>query len=368
MLTCEGKHAPMSIYIPFLTRKRHRILGLDITSMAVKILELSGQNGRYKVEHYGVATFPRHTIIDNDIKDLAVVAEAIKLAHARSLATTLYVAVAVPDSVTITKTLVMDASLSEEEMYEHVQLEAARHIPYPLDEVSLDFNILGLNEKDNNKVDVLIVAARNEHVYSRVEAITQAGLIPKIVDVESFSMQRICELMTPQLIDQGKKKTIAVIDIGSTFTTIVILHDLTMIYHHDQILGSYQLTEAIQEHYSVSYEEAEKMKQEAGIADDYLPEILTPFREAFIPLIRRSFQLFFSTNSYSEIDQILLVGGGARTMGLAELIEERLSTPCVIGNPFLEMALGSQVNAAVMTADAPKLMIATGLALRMFSQ
>ncbi len=182
----------MDFNIPYFSRKSLRVLGMDISSTAVKIVELGLHNHRYRVQSYAVASIPPHAIIENDVKDISALAESIELAYARSESSLKAVAAALPTSAIITKTLQVDATLSESELPEHIQLEAGRYVPYPLEEVSLDFAVLGLNEKEPSKLDILVVAARTEHVESRAEAIRQAGLIPQVIDVESYAIQRIC--------------------------------------------------------------------------------------------------------------------------------------------------------------------------------
>lgn len=356
----------MDFTIPFIGKKSNKVLGIDISSTAVKILELSIHNRHYKVESYAVASIPSHAIIENDIKDIPAVAEAIELAYIRANSSIKSVAAAVPSSAIITKVLQVDATISELEMSEHIQLEAGRYIPYPLEEVALDFTVLGVNEKEPTKVDVLVVAARNEHVEARAEAIRQAGLIPKIIDVESYAIERVCNLISDQFNNKGKNQTIAVVDIGSVFTTITILHDLHTIYSRDEVFGGRQLTEAIQRRYGLTYEQAGLMKKQGQFSDDYVPEILTPFRESLIPLIRRSLQLFFSASRYTEVEHILLAGGGAMIPGISQLIQERLGTPCTIANPFSDMSISSRISVATIAADSSSLMTCCGLALRSF--
>ncbi|MFN7096322.1 MAG: pilus assembly protein PilM [Gammaproteobacteria bacterium] len=356
----------MDLTLPFIGKKSNKVLGVDISSTAVKILELSMHDHHYKVESYAVASIPSHAVVENDIKDVAAVAEAIELAYIRSNSSLKSVAAAVPSSAIITKTLQLDASLSDLEMGEQIQLEAGRYIPYPLEEVALDYTVLGVNEKENAKVDVLVVAARNEHVESRADAIRQAGLNPKIIDVESYAIERVCNLLANQFTNNGKNQTIAVVDIGSVFTTITILHDLHTVYSRDEMFGGRQLTEAIQRRYGLTYEQAGLMKKQGKFSDDYVPEVLTPFRESLIPLIRRSLQLFFSASRFTEVEHILLAGGGAMIPGISNLIQERLGTSCSIANPFSDMSVNSRVSIATITADSSSLMTCCGLALRSF--
>lgn len=350
-----------------LGKKTNRVLGLDISSTAVKVLELSQHGRHYKVESYAVTSLPPQSIIESDIKDISAVADAIQLAIARSGSKLKTAAAAVSSAAVITKLMQMDASLEEAAMADQIQLEASRYVPYPITEVALDFQVVGLTEKDPTKADVLVVAARSEQVESRAEAIHQAGMIPKVIDVESYAIERACRyLLANQLPSEGKNKTIAIVDIGSVFTTITILHDLKTVYSREEVFGGRQLTEAIQRRYGLTFEQAGQLKKQGNIADDYVPEVLEPFKESIIPLIRRSLQLFFSSSRFTEIDHILLAGGGAQIPGLAELIADKLATPCSIANPFADMAINARVNAASLAADSSSLLTCCGLALRSF--
>ncbi len=351
-----------------LGKKSDTVLGIDISSNAVKVLELSRHNDLYRVESYAVASLAPNAIVENDIKDVPAVASAIELALARSGSKITSAATAIPSSTVITKVLQLDATMEDAEMVEHVQLEAARYVPYPLEEVALDFSVLGLAEKEPGKVNVLVVAARNEQTESRAEALREAGLQPKIIDVESYAIERAAQLCVEELPEGGKNKVIAVVDIGAVFTTITVLHNLKTIYNCEEVFGGKQLTEAIQHRYGLTYEQAGTLKKQGHIADDYIQEVLLPYCESIVPLIRRSLQLFFAASRFTEVHAILLAGGGANISGLCDLIKERLATPCFIANPFSNMAVNSHVDAAALNADSTSLMVCCGLALRSFSE
>lgn len=350
----------------FLSRKHPRLLGVDISTTSIKLLELSQVGESYRVESYAVAPLFPNSQVEGDIKDIEEVSEAIKLVVARSGTSLRNAAVAVSSSSVITKVIEMDVNLSDYEMEAQVALEASRYIPYPMEEVSLDFEVLGLNEKNQERKDVLVAASRTENVDVRIDALKLGGINTKIVDVESYAMERACPLIAEQLPSHGEGKTIAIVDIGSIVTTINVLHNLSTIYSREEVFGGKQLTEAIQRRYGLTYEEAGLAKKQGALADDYVPEVLDPFREALIPLIRRSLQFFFSASRFNEVDHIVLAGGGAFIPGLSDLVKDRLGTDCSIANPFLNMSLSSKVDALVLSADAPSLMICCGLALRSF--
>lgn len=250
-------------------------------------------------------------------------------------------------------------------MESQLAVEADQYIPYPLDEVALDFELIGLSANNPDQVDVLLAACRRENVDLRAEALSLAGLHPKIVDVEVFAVERAFKLIAEQLEDMGEQ-VVAIADIGATMLTLSVLVDGKTLYTREQLFGGKQVTEEIQRRYGLSVEEAGQAKKQGGLPEDYESEILEPFREALIQQISRSLQFFFSSSKYNYIDQLVLAGGVAAMEGLCDEVEEKLGLPTLVANPFASMAVSSKVNAVALAMDAPAMLIATGLALRSF--
>ena len=346
--------------------KKTALVGIDISSTACKLIELGKVGSRYRVESYAVEPLPQDAMADRDIRDPEVVGEALKRVISRSGSNIKHAAVSVAGSSVITKIIHMDKGLSEEEMESQIEVEADQYIPYPLEEVALDFQVIGESEKVPDKVDVLLAASRSENVYSRVDALELAGLSTKVVDVEAYAIERAFKLLTNQLPDQGEGQIIAIADIGATNTSLSVLEDFNTIYTREQTFGGSQLTEEIQRRYGLSFEEAGMAKKQGGLPDDYEPEVLEPFKEAVIQQVSRSLQFFYGSSQYGEVDHIVLAGGCAVIDGLEEMIEERLGTTASTANPFADMSLSSRVNAQALSADAPSLVNCCGLALRSF--
>lgn len=347
-------------------QKQPVVLGLDISSTAIKLLEL-GQNGdRLRVESYAVEPLPANSVIEKNIADVEAVGDAIKRAVKRSASRTKLAAVAVAGSAVITKIIAMPASLTEDEMEQQIELEADQYIPYPLEEVNLDFEVIGPSENDPERIDVLLAASRSENVDIRVAAIELAGLKAKIVDVEAYAMENAFSLLIPQLPEQGIDQTIAVIDIGATMTTLNVMHDRKTIYTREQVFGGKQLTEEIQRRYGLSYEEAGMAKRQGGLPDNYGPEVLEPFKDAMTQQVSRSLQFFYGSSQYNNVDHIVLAGGSAMIAGIDEMIANKLGVHTSVANPFTNMTLASRVKAQSLSNDAPALMIAAGLAMRSF--
>lgn len=349
-----------------LTRKKPPLIGLDISSTAVKLLELSQQNGRYRVESYAVEPLPANSVVEKNIADVEAVGESIRRAVKRSGTRNKAASVAVAGSSVITKIIAMSASLSDEEMESQIELEADQYIPYPLDEVRMDFEILGPTEKNPETVDVLLAASRSENVETRIAALEIGGMQPKVVDVEAYALENSFVLLAEQLPEGGYDQTIAVIDVGATMTTLNVLHDRKIIYTREQVFGGKQLTEEIMRRYGLSYEEAGMAKRQGGLPDNYLTEVLEPFKEAMTQQVSRSLQFFFSSSQYNSVDQIILAGGSASIPGIDEIIEDKIGTATSIANPFANMSLAPRVKPQTLSNDAPALMIACGLALRSF--
>ena len=350
----------------FLSRSKLKVVGLDISTTAVKLLELSKSGDKFRVESYAVEPLPPNSVIEKNISDVEGVGEAIRKVVKRSGTHTKFAAAAVSGSSVITKVISMPANLSEDDLESQIQMEADQYIPYPLEEVNLDFEVIGPSEDDPEREDVLLAASRSENVDVRVDAIDMAGLTAKVIDVEAYAMENAIGLLADQLPDQGVDKAIAVVDIGATMTTLNVLYDLKTIYTREQVFGGKQLTEEIQRRYGLSYEEAGMAKRQGGLPDNYVPEVLEPFKEAMVQQVSRSLQFFFSSSQHSSVDQILLVGGTSSIVGTDELIEQKLGIPTMVANPFVNMTVNQKIKAQTLHNDAPALMIACGLALRSF--
>jgi|TARA_Y100001933_G_scaffold101868_1_gene102456 type IV pilus assembly protein PilM len=353
--------------VPGLFKKKsNALLGLDISSTSVKLLELSRNNGRYRVEAYAVEPLPPNAVVEKNISDVEGVGEAIKRVISRSKAQARQAAVAVAGSAVITKTIEMDGALNDDEMENQITVEADQYIPYPLDEVAIDFEVQGISERNPEQVEVLLAACRRENVEMREAALQLGGVKPMVVDIEAHAMKRAFELIKPQLGSNPQDLVVAIIDIGATMTTLSVLADDRSIYTREQLFGGKQLTEEIQRRYSLSFEEAGLAKKQGGLPDDYEEEVLQPFKEAVLQQVTRSLQFFFSSSQYDDVDYIVLAGGTASIDGLADMIENKLGTPTLIANPFVDMALANKVDADALANDAPAMMIACGLAMRSF--
>jgi type IV pilus assembly protein PilM len=350
----------------WLGRGQSAVLGIDISTAAIKLLELSKSGSRYKVESYAVAPLPLDVIVDKSITDIEVIANAIKAAVKQSGSKTKQACVAIAGPSVMTKMISMPAGLNEDEMESQIFVEADQYIPYSIDEVNLDFEVQGLNESSPDRVDVLLVASRRENVEDRVEALAKAGLKASIVDVETFAMENAFSVLSEQISEDSNNQTVAIIDIGASISTLNIIHQGQSIYTREQVFGGRQLTEEIQQRYGLSYEEAGLSKKHGGLPDNYIVDVLDPFKKAIIQQISRSLQFFISSSLERPINSIVLAGGCSSMAGMSELVEKELGYPVYMANPFIHMALSNKVKPQSLSNDAPSMMVACGLALRSF--
>ena len=347
-------------------RTKPPLVGIDISSSAVKLLELSKSGSRYRVESYAVEPLPPNAVVEKNITDVEAVGEAIRRAVKRSGTRTRHAAVAIAGSSVITKIVPMPAGMSEDEMENQIEFEADQYVPYPLEEVNLDFEVLGASENNPATVDVLLAACRSENVDMRNAACETGGVETQVMDVESFASENAFLFLTDQLTEHGEGKTVAVIDVGATMTTLNVMHDLKSIYTRDTVFGGKQLTEEIMRRYGLSYEEAGMAKRQGGLPENYQTDVLEPFKEAMAQQASRSLQFFYSSSPHSKVDHVILAGGSASIPGIDELIQERLGVETSIANPFASMSLSARVKPQTLSNDAPALLIACGLALRSF--
>ena len=334
---------------------------------------MSQTDNGYRVESLAVEPLPANAVVEKNIQDIEAVGETLQKALKRSGTKCKQVAVAVAGSAVITKVITMPAALSEDDMELQIEMEADQYIPYPLEEINLDFQILGETRNNPETVDVLLAASRSENVELRTAATEIAGLTCKIVDVEAYSIENASKLLVPQQDSSNDNRddneetfVIAVLDVGATMTSLNVIENNEPIYTREQAFGGKQLTEEIMRRYGLAYEEAGRLKKIGGLPDNYIPEVLEPFKETMAQQVSRFLQFFYTAGQHNSVDLIALAGGCASIPGIDELIETQLGTKTILANPFVNMELPSKVNAQALSNDAPALMIACGLALRSF--
>jgi type IV pilus assembly protein PilM len=365
----EGKASPVStVFGKLIVKKKPPMLGIDLSASSVKVLELSKTGEHFRVERYAVEPMPQNAMVEHSITEVEQVAAAVGRAVKRSGSRLKHVALAVPGSHVISKVITMPAGLSDRDLQTQIEMEADRHIPYPLDEVNMDFFVLGPTAEGSEQANVLLAACRKEIVDDYVAVAEAAGLTPVVVDIETYAMENAYGLIARNMAGGGMEKTVAMMDVGATTTTINVMHNSRSVYTRDHTFGGRQLTEEIQRRYGLSYEEAGLAKKQGGLPDNYQTDVLRPFMEAMCQEIMRALQFFYSSSPFNSVDQIYLAGGCSQIAGIDELVSARVGVPAAMANPFSSMSLAARIKPQMLSADAPSLMVSCGLALRGFDE
>jgi type IV pilus assembly protein PilM len=353
--------------LDLFTPKAPPLFGLDISSSSVKMVEIvDAGKGGYRVERYAIEPLARDAVVDGNINNLEALIDAVKRGHKRLGTRTKHVAMAVPTGAVITKKIVVSGALGEAELEVQVEAEANQYIPFALEEVNLDFQILGPSPTSPDEQEVLIAATRKEKVEDRVAVAESAGLKPLVMDVESFAQQTALSLVVQALPGGGKDQNIAVVDVGANVMNVTVLRNDQSVYTREQAFGGNQLTQEIVTRYGMSPEEAENAKRSGGLPDDFEAEVLRPFMENLSTEVQRALQFFFTSTQFHSVDHILLAGGSAVIPGLDEVVNARAQVPASIANPFAQMQTSPRVQLKRLMIDAPSLIVACGLAMRTF--
>ena len=356
------------IPLDFLWAKTPPLIGVDISASSVKMVELSesSKKGIYTVERYVIELLPKDAITDGNINNLDVVSETMHSAWKRMGTRIKNISLALPAAAVITKKMLLSATLREEDLEYQVESEANQYIPFALEEVNLDFQVIGTAPDNPEELEVLLAASRKANVEDRVAAAQLAGLKTVVMDVEPYAAEVAFEQIRMQLPDTATDKCVALIDIGASVMNVNVLRNGESVYSRDQQVGGNQLTQQIQGVFGLSATEAESAKRNGGLPDNYESDVLSPFRENVVTEIARALQFFFTSTQYHEVDYIVLSGGCAVLPGLDDAVATRTQVSTMVANPFALMTLSSRIKPRQLQADAPSLIIACGLAMRRF--
>ncbi len=344
----------LNLNIDIFKPKAPPLFGMDISSSSVKLVELADAGrGSPRVERYAIEALPKDAVLDGNITNLDAVVDAVQRGWKRMATRTKNVALALPTAAVITKKIIVPAGLRDEELEVQVETEANQYIPFALEEVNLDFQ-------------VVIAASRKEKVEDRVAVAEASGLKAIVMDVEAYAIQSSFELIQQQFPDNGKDQNIALVDLGANVMNITVLRNEQTVYTREQAFGGSQLTQDIMRVYGMSLEEAEAAKRSGGLPENYETEVLRPFMENAALEIQRAVQFFFTSTQYTSVEHVLLTGGSAVIPGLDEMVQTRTQINALVANPFASMAISPRVSLKKLVADAPSLMVACGLAMRRF--
>jgi type IV pilus assembly protein PilM len=354
-------------FASLLGKKNMPLIGLDISTSGVKLVELAdaGKDG-FRLERYASEPLPRGAVVDGNIENLDQVVEAIKQACRKSGTRARHVALGMPPASVITKKIVLPAGLSEDELEVQVESEAIQYIPFALDEVSLDFDVIGPVENSPGDVEVLLAASRKEKVEDRVAVAEAAGLKPTVMDVDSYAARAVIERIMRPLPRAGQGNIVALFQMGAQVTHISVLLNGQPLYEREQPFGGNQLTQDIVRAYGLTPEDAETRKRTGGLPEGYERELVEPFLESAALEVSRAIQFFFTSTAYTRIDQIYLAGGCAVIPGLVDMVASRTKVPTAVVSPFEGMQLGSSLQEKQLKSEAPSYLVACGLAMRRF--
>ncbi len=345
------------------------MIGVDISSSSVKMVELvDAGKGRYRLERYAIEALPKDAVVDGNVMNLEAVGETLRKGWKRMGSRVKNVAMALPSAQVITKKIVVPAGLREDDLGIQVETEANQYIPFALEEVNLDFQILGASATNPEEMEVLIAASRKEKVEDRVACAEVGGLKAVVMDIDSFAAQNAFELIQAELPEGGKDQVIVLVDIGASLMNINVLRNNQSVYMREQPFGGNQLTQEIQRHYNLSMEEAEAAKRNGGLPETYETEVVQPFMETLASEVTRALQFFYTSTQYSVVNHIFLSGGCATIPGLDSVVSRRTNVTAHVANPFSALDVSPKIKSRQLDQDAPALVVACGLALRRFDQ
>lgn len=358
----------MAVSLQALFRRGSQpILGVDVSASNVKLVELvPGGKAGMRLERYAIEPIERGAIVDGNVEKPEAVADALLRAIRRTGTKTRLAAMALPSSAVIAKRITLPAGLRDEDYELQVENEASQYIPFSIDEVNLDFQILGTSAQSEEDVEVLLAASRKEKVEDRVAIAEMAGLQPVVIDVEPYAARTAIDHVTRFLPSQGEGMILAVFDMGQSTTNLAVVLNGETVFEREQTFGGSQLTQDIVRLYGLTLEEAELKKKSGDLPDNYASELLTPFVEQAASEVARSMQFFFTSTPFTRVDRIFLAGGCAVTAGLAEAIAERTQVATEIMSPFQGMEIAGGIRERELRLDAPALMVGCGLAMRRF--
>lgn len=343
------------------------LIGADISSSAVKMVEIvQAGKGMYRVERYAIEPLPKDSVVEGNINNLDAVSDAVKRCHKRLGSSIKNLALALPNAAVISKKILVPAGQTEDDLELQVETEANQYIPFAIDEVNLDFQVLGPAPNSTEDIEVLIAASRKEKIIDRVAVAESAGLKAAVMDVDVLAAQTAFELIESQFPEGGKDQNIAMVDVGASVMAVNVLRNDQSIYMREQPFGGNQLTQEIQNKFGLSPEEAEAAKRAGGLPDNYEADVLQPFMDMLGLEVARALQFFFTSTQHNQIHHIVLSGGSAAIPGVDEAVSKRVQVNTIVANPFVNMQVSGKIKAKALTQDAPSLMVACGLAMRRF--
>jgi len=344
------------------------LLGVDVSTSSIKLVELSQPKaGALRLERCGKEVLQGGWVTEGVITRFEEVVEALRRLLKKTGSKAKNAAFALPAASVITKKILLPDNLSDQEMEAQVEAEAGQYVPFPLDEVSLDFCVIGPSSASLGDVEVLIAASRRERVQDMQGLAEAVGLTPVVVDIDSYAARLAAARHIRRLPGIGRDALVAMFEIGAELTTLQIVQNGDVLFEREHKFGGMQLTQLIARHYGFSPEEAETKKCTGELPEDFRKLLLQPFVQSAALEMSRALQFFFASLPYQAVDHILLAGGSATLPGLCEAATQQTAAPCTVLNPFDGMDMGGSVkNSKRLAHEAPSHATACGLAMRRF--
>jgi type IV pilus assembly protein PilM len=346
-------------------RRAKSLVGLDIGSSAVKAVELKAAGKGYKVTAFGAESVPPDSIVDGAIIDGAAVADAIRRVFEGNKIQTKDVAASLSGNAVIVKKITLPV-MTEAELAESIYWEAEQYIPFDIQDVNLDYQILDPGDAANGKatMDVLLVAAKKEKIADYTGVIAQAGRTAVVVDVDAFALQNAFEVNYG--IEPGR--VVVLLNAGASATNINILQGDQSVFTRDISIGGNAYTEALQKELNLPFEQADQLKRGEpvdGVTFEDARPVLRAVTENVMLEIQKTFDFFKATAASDRIDRIVVSGGASRAEGFLEMLTERFEAPVELFDPFKNVAFDAKrFQVGAVDAIAPTAAVAVGLALR----
>ncbi|MDI9347381.1 MAG: type IV pilus assembly protein PilM [Methylacidiphilales bacterium] len=349
----------------FLTKGKG-LIGIDISNFTVKLMEFSKNGNNYKIEHFGILPLEEGMVVNSKIVKIEEVADKIRDLVSKYGASTKQAAFAISGSDAITKIAQFSSLASDEEILNLIQTYPDQYLPFPIEDMAIDFKVLGPSSVSPDLSDVIITGAKITDISTIVETAQQAGLTPAVIDVSTYAIENIYPLVNENFPDYGRNKAIALIDIGGINTNATIFDNGDITFARVANFGGKKLTDEIMSKYGVSYNDAGRLKREGGLPDNYETELLNPFKEDIVNQINRLLRFYYNNNHVETVDFIALAGGCSNIDGISELVESRLGIHCNVLDPFSGMSCAFRVSKKQLQLNSSSLLVAGSLAMRAF--
>lgn len=347
-----------------LKRPEIALAGIDIGTHVIKCVVLSKKDENLRLDAFISDNVPPDVVVDREIQDIEQISKVLNRIRKKLPKKVKNASIAVSGSTVFSKIIQMDKGLTDIELEQQIEIEADSLIPYPLDEVFIDFEVIGENALNNKKDDVILSAARKQIVNGRVDALSEGGFTASVVDIEGFALGRAVH---ESLSEEDKDKTIACIDIGANQTLFSVLHQGEVVFSNDQVFGVNQLLQSACNVYGLTPKEAATKLKDDDWPENFENEVLLPYQMNLVQQIKRMLQMYITSSNYDSFDLVMLSGDGSNQSGFVEMVQESISSEVASANPFKDIQLAGDIEQELVNTSGPQFMVAFGLALRRFS-